>query len=84
MRGADQQQNRMFSYLSPEMAVRKDPPLRAIRVMVDEVLIELSPRFDAMYASVGRPSIPPEVVAGAVAANAERTNTVPINFSAAC
>jgi len=40
--------------------VRKDHPLRAIRAMVDEVLIQLSRRFDAMYARVGRPSIPPE------------------------
>ena len=28
--------------------------------MVDEVLKQLSPRFDTMYAKVGRPSIPPE------------------------
>ena len=28
--------------------------------MVDEVLTQLSRRFDAMYASGGRPSIPPE------------------------
>jgi transposase len=60
MRGADQQQNHMFSYLSPEMRVRKDHPLRAIRAMVDEVLTQLSRRFDTMYASAGRPSIPPE------------------------
>src|ERR1700740_2090455 len=60
MRGADQQQNHIFSYLSPEARVRKDHPLRAIRVMVDEVLKQLSRRFDAMYAKVGRPSIPPE------------------------
>ena len=60
MRGADQQQNHMFSYLSPEERVRKDHPLRAIRAMVDEVLKQLSRRFDAMYARVGRPSIPPE------------------------
>jgi len=60
MRGADQHQNHMFSYLSPEERVRKDHPLRAIRVMVDEVLRQLSRRFDSMYASVGRPSIPPE------------------------
>jgi transposase len=60
MRGADQQQNHIFSYLSPEMRVRKDHPLRVIRVMVDEVLKQLSRRFDAMYAKVGRPSIPPE------------------------
>src|SRR5260370_1078021 len=31
-----------------------------IRAMVDEVLTRLSPQFDAMYASVGRPSIAPE------------------------
>jgi transposase len=60
MRGDDQQQSHMFSYLSPEARVRKDHPLRAIRGMVDEVLGQLSRRFDAMYARVGRPSIAPE------------------------
>ena len=60
MRGEDQQQNHMFSYLSPEARVRKDHPLRAIRAMVDEVLSQLSRRFDSMYACVGRPSIAPE------------------------
>jgi transposase len=60
MRGEDQQQDHMFSYLSPEMRVRKDHPLRAIRAMVDEVLTQLSRRFDTMYARVGRPSIAPE------------------------
>jgi transposase len=60
MRGVDHQQNQMFSYLSPETRVRKDHPLRVIRAMVDEVLTELSRRFDAMYASAGRPWIPPE------------------------
>jgi transposase len=60
LRGEDQQQNHIFSYLSPEMRVRKDHPLRAIREMVDEVLSRLSRRFDNMYAKVGRPSIAPE------------------------
>lgn len=60
MRGEDQQQNHIFSYLSPEARVRKDHPLRAIRMMVDEVLTQLSRRFDTMYAGVGRPSIAPE------------------------
>ena len=60
MRGDDQQQNHIFSYLSPEMRVRKDHPLRVIRGMVDEVLTHLSRRFDTMYARVGRPSIAPE------------------------
>jgi transposase len=50
----------MFSYLSPETRVRKDHPLRVIRAMVDEVLAQLSRRFDTMYASAGRPSIAPE------------------------
>ena len=42
----------MFSYISPEQRVRKDHPLRPIRAMVDQVLKELSPRFDKMYAKV--------------------------------
>jgi transposase len=60
MRGDDQQQNHIFSHLSPEARVRKDHPLRAIRMMVDEILAQLSPRFNTMYARVGRPSIAPE------------------------
>jgi transposase len=60
MRGADRQQNHIFSYLSPEERVRKDHPLRTMRAMVDKVLHELSRRFDSMYANTGRPSIPPE------------------------
>jgi transposase len=60
MRGTDHQQSHIFSYLSPESRVRKDHPLRAIRTMVDEVLGRLSPQFDRMYASEGRPSIAPE------------------------
>ncbi len=60
MRGADEQQSQIFSYLSPEARVRKDHPLRAVRAMVDEALAQLSGAFDAMYADVGRPSIAPE------------------------
>ena len=60
MRGSDQQQNHVFSYISPEQRVRKDHPLRPIRTMVDEILKQLSPQFNKMYAKVGRPSIPPE------------------------
>jgi transposase len=60
MRGDDRQQAAMFSYISPEARVPRDHPLRAIRMLVDEVLAELSPRFETLYARVGRPSIPPE------------------------
>jgi len=34
--------------------------LRAIRAMVDVALRNMGPQFEAMYAKVGRPSIPPE------------------------
>src|SRR5712664_1921227 len=60
MRGTDQQQGHVFSYISPEQRVRKDHPLRPIRAMVDKVLKQLSPEFTKMYSKVGRPSIPPE------------------------
>jgi transposase len=60
LRGDDQQTGHMFSYLSPEQRVPKDHPLRAIRAMTDTALRELSPRFDAIYAKIGRPSVPPE------------------------
>lgn len=37
-----------------------DRPLRTIRQMTDIALQALPSRFDAMYLSIGRPSIPPE------------------------
>jgi transposase len=60
MRGTDQKQSHVFSYISPEQRVPRDHPLRPIRTMVDEILKQLSPQFNRMYAKVGRPSIPPE------------------------
>src|ERR1044072_2077756 len=60
MRGSDRQQADMYSYISPEQRVRANHPLRAIRAIADEALQNMSERFDAMYATTGRPSIPPE------------------------
>ena len=60
MRGTDNQQADMYSYVSPEARVRADHPLRKIRTMADEALANMSRRFDSMYAKIGRPSIPPE------------------------
>ncbi len=60
MRGDDDQQEGMFSYISPEKRVPADHPLRPIRKMVDEILKEMSPRFAKLYSDVGRPSIAPE------------------------
>ena len=60
MRGEDRQQGSMFSYVSLEQRVPETHPLRLIRRMVDEALVELSVAFEGLYSRVGRPSIPPE------------------------
>ncbi|SHK00820.1 transposase, IS4 family [Malonomonas rubra DSM 5091] len=60
MRGDDQNQQAMFSYVSPEQRVPKDHPLRPVRIMVDNALVNLAPLFKEMYSHTGRPSIPPE------------------------
>ncbi len=60
MRGNDRPPDALFSYVSPEQRVPQDHPLRAIRGLVDEVLRDMSREFDGLYATVGRPSIPPE------------------------
>ena len=60
MGGTDKQQSGMFSYISAERRVPEDHPLRAIRAMVEVALRNMGPQFEAMYAKVGRPSIPPE------------------------
>jgi transposase len=60
MRGDDNQQEEMFSYISPEKRVPVAHPLRPIRKMVGEILKEMSPQFAKLYSSVGRPSIAPE------------------------
>src|ERR1700730_442498 len=60
MRGDDQQQDGMFSYISPDKRVPQDHPLRRIRTIVDRVLEQLSTRFNKLYARAGRPSIAPE------------------------
>jgi|SRR5215469_5703114 len=60
MRGDDDLQEGMFSYISLEKRVPSDHPLRPIRKMVDEILKEMSPKFAKLYSDVGRPSIAPE------------------------
>jgi transposase len=60
MRGDDEQQLGVFSYVSPEQRVPTDHPLRPVRAMADEALRDLRPRFNKLYAKTGRPSIAPE------------------------
>jgi transposase len=60
MRGDDEQQLDVFSYVSPEQRIPQDHPLRAIRSMTDVALRDLKPRFNKLYSRTGRPSIAPE------------------------
>jgi transposase len=60
MRGDANQQLEMLSPVTPDTLVPRGHPIREIRSIVDRALGGLSPVFDAMYAKVGRPSIPPE------------------------
>src|SRR6266576_3141390 len=46
----------MFSYISPEKRVPTDHPLRPIRRIVDEILKEMSPKFQKLYSDVGQTS----------------------------
>src|SRR6188474_1194335 len=60
MRGDDTQPAALFSYVHLEERIPTDHPLRAMRALIDPMLVTLSPRFDALYSAHGRPSIAPE------------------------
>ena len=66
MRGAFSDQGGMFSYISPEARVPKNHPLRKIRELVRGVLGDLDRSLARLYASEGRPSIPPEQLLSAL------------------
>jgi transposase len=60
MRGEERRQRSMLMVVYVEQRIPQDHPLRRIKQVTDRVLQNLSPIFDQMYSSVGRPSIPPE------------------------
>ncbi len=60
MRGDDKRTGQLFSYVDLEARVRRDHPLRTIRMIVNEALGALEGEFAALYSPLGRPSIPPE------------------------
>ena len=66
MRGKFDDQGALFSYISPEKRVPENHPLREIRELVRDVLKELTHSLGKLYASEGRPSVPPEQLLSAL------------------
>lgn len=60
MRGGPGETKQLFSYIDIEDRISGDHPLRAVRDLVEQVLIGLSREFAKLYSHTGRPSIPPE------------------------
>ena len=60
MRGADERSGSLFSYVDIEERVPARHPLRLIRELVNGALAALDRKFEKLYSSEGRPSIPPE------------------------
>ena len=66
MRGRLVDQGGLFSYIAPEKRVPASHPLRKIRELVRDVLGGLNLSLGKLYASEGRPSIPPEQLLSAL------------------
>ena len=62
MRGEQNGQPQMFCMFHLEDKIRKNHPLRKIKVICDQILKGMDETFEAMYAKTGRPSIPPEIL----------------------
>ena len=60
MRGEAVQQSAMLFGITADQLVPADHPIRRIKPIVEQALAHLSPTFARMYATDGRPSIPPE------------------------
>jgi len=50
----------MLTSLSTEDLIPIDHPIRRIRKVIDEVVVDMDGDLDAMYSRIGRPSVPPE------------------------
>jgi transposase len=60
MRGDDQKQTAMFSYLTLAQRIAMDHPARQIRALADRALGRLDAGLEKLYSDTGRPSIAPE------------------------
>ena len=62
MRGHKNRQQAIWYEFNLERRIRADHPLRGIKKLADEELARMSPKFNAAYSAIGRPSIPPEAL----------------------
>ena len=60
MRGEDEKQSTMYSYVTLAQRIPADHPARAIRAMVDRALERMDAQLEQLYSTTGRPSIAPE------------------------
>jgi transposase len=60
MRGDDQKQTAMYSYVTLAQRIPADHPARQIRVLVDRALQRMDAQLEQLYSRTGRPSIAPE------------------------
>ena len=65
MRGDDQKQTAMYSYVTLAQRIPADHPARQIRVLVDRALERMDAQLEQLYSSTGGPSIAPERLLGA-------------------
>jgi transposase len=60
MRGDDEKQTTMYSYVTLAQRIPADHPARQIRAMVDRALARMDGDLEQLYSTTGRPSIAPE------------------------
>lgn len=60
MRGEDQKQTAMYSYVTLSQRIPAGHPAGAVRELVDRALGRMEAELERLYSRTGRPSIAPE------------------------
>ena len=61
MRGDAERHANIMLAVTPDSFIPADYPVRGIKPIVDAALQQLSPLFDTMHSTSGRPSIRPSI-----------------------
>jgi transposase len=62
MFGRPESQSQIYFAIDIESWIEPDHPLRDVKKRVDEILRSMRPKFKKAYSSIGRPSVPPEML----------------------